>query len=174
MRVATELVRSVMGCWSLQLGITMFLITGQENQRLNCTSIFRFAGVRHAISNSSIMRGTGLDTKAVCQHLGVLSPVEVRGIRKRYEMNRSEFAQVTGLGEATLNRWENGTLVQNRANDRYLRLLAIPEVMNRLTQLLAARFGLVPGAGCAAVSTSFACWKFRNSIVALSKVSSLG
>ena len=52
-------------------------------------------------------------------------------------MNRSEFAQVTGLGEATLNRWENGTLVQNRANDRYLRLIAIPEVMNRLTKLLA-------------------------------------
>ena len=81
--------------------------------------------------------GHWLRHEAVCRHLGVLSPVEVRGIRKRHGMNRSEFAQVTGLGEATLNRWENGTLVQNRANDRYLRLIAIPEVMNRLTKLLA-------------------------------------
>lgn len=81
--------------------------------------------------------GHWLRHEAVCRHLGVLSPDEVRGIRNRYEMKRSEFAQVTGLGEATLNRWENGTLVQNRANDRYLRLLAMPEVMSRLTQLLA-------------------------------------
>ena len=52
-------------------------------------------------------------------------------------MTRAAFAQATGLGEASLNRWENGVLVQNAANDRYLRLLAIPEVMSRLNDLLA-------------------------------------
>ncbi len=74
--------------------------------------------------------------EAVCRHLGVLSPAEVRGIRERHGMTRVAFAQVTGLGEATLNRWENGILIQNTANDRYLRLLATPGTMNRLQSLL--------------------------------------
>ena len=81
--------------------------------------------------------GERLRHEAVCQHLGVLSPAEVRGIRKRYGMSRATFAQVTGLGEATLGRWENGVVIQNQANDRYLRLLAIPEVMRRLRDVLA-------------------------------------
>ena len=51
-------------------------------------------------------------------------------------MTRAEFAQATGLGEASLSRWGNGVVVQNLANDRYLRLLAIPEVMRRLNELL--------------------------------------
>lgn len=65
-----------------------------------------------------------LQHEAVCRHLGVLSPKEVRGIRALHGMSRVAFAKVTGLGEATLNRWENGLLIQNRANDRYLRVLA--------------------------------------------------
>ena len=38
-------------------------------------------------------------------------------------MTRAKFAQVTGLGEASLNRWENGLTIQTYAYDRYLRLL---------------------------------------------------
>ena len=67
-----------------------------------------------------------LQHEAVCRRLGVLSPREVRGIRALHDLSRAAFATVTGLGEATLNRWENGLLIQNRANDRYLRLLASP------------------------------------------------
>ena len=69
---------------------------------------------------------------AVCEHLGVLSPGAIRQIRKSYGMTRAAFAEITGLGEATLNRWENGITVQTLANDRYMRLLARPEIMNRL------------------------------------------
>ena len=69
---------------------------------------------------------------AVCKHLGVLSPDAIRQIRKSYGMTRATFAEVTGLGEATLNRWENGIMVQTLANDRYMRLLARPENMSRL------------------------------------------
>lgn len=79
--------------------------------------------------------GHMLRHEAVCRHLGVLTPTEIRTIRKGHRMTRSTFAQVTGFGEATLNRWENGAKVQNRANDRFLRLLAIPEVMAALQRL---------------------------------------
>ena len=52
-------------------------------------------------------------------------------------MTRARFAQVTGLGEASLNRWENGLTVQTHANDRYLRLLARPGIMRQLEELAA-------------------------------------
>lgn len=74
---------------------------------------------------------------AVCNHLGVLTSTQVRAIRKQYGMTRSSFAEVTGLGEATLNRWENGVVIQNPANDRYLRLLGMPDVFRRLAELPA-------------------------------------
>lgn len=78
--------------------------------------------------------GESLRHEAVCRHLGVLSPAEVFGIRKVYGMSRAAFAEVTGLGEATLSRWENGAVIQNLANDRYLRLLSLPGVMASLKE----------------------------------------
>ena len=76
--------------------------------------------------------GHRLRHEAVCQHLGVLPPVEVRRIRKRHDMTRAQFSEVTGIGEASLNRWENGINIQTHANDRYLRLLADPRTMKEL------------------------------------------
>ena len=72
---------------------------------------------------------------AVCRHLGVLTPGEVRRIRKRYGMDRADFAEVSGLGVATLARWENGLLIQTIASDRYLRLLSHPDNMQRLRSM---------------------------------------
>ena len=87
-----------------------------------------------------------LQHEAVCAHLGVLTPKEVRGIRRMHGMSRAEFSRVTGLGEATLNRWENAILIQNAANDRYLRLLAQNDNVRRLERLDASRLPAV-GAG---------------------------
>ncbi len=80
--------------------------------------------------------GEHLRHEAVCRHLGVLSPGDISDIRTRLRMTRAAFARVTGLGEATLNRWENGAVVQNLANDRYLRIIAaFPGVMAMLKDL---------------------------------------
>lgn len=73
--------------------------------------------------------------EAVCRHLGLLTPTEIRSIRERHGMSRTAFAEVTGFGEATLNRWERGAVIQNRANDRYLRLADSPEVLDRLKRI---------------------------------------
>lgn len=73
--------------------------------------------------------------EAICDHLGVLSPSGIRGIREGYGMTQAEFAEVTGLGTATLVRWENGSMNHTRAYDRYMRLLENPEVMRRLREL---------------------------------------
>lgn len=79
--------------------------------------------------------GEQLQHEAVCRHLGVLTPSEVRAIRERYGMTRAAFAEATGLGEATLGRWETGAVVQNKANDLYLRLMRFSMVMTLLQRL---------------------------------------
>ncbi len=84
-----------------------------------------------------------LKQEAICQYLGVLSPNEIRRIRQKCRMSRPKFAQVTGLGEASLNRWENGLNIQSLAYDRYLRLLAIPETMRTLEQVVNEIHGSV-------------------------------
>ena len=76
-----------------------------------------------------------LKHEAVCQHFGVLSPGEIRRIRESYGMTRAKFAEVTGLGEASLNRWENGLTIQTQGNDRYIRLVALPGIMKHLEDL---------------------------------------
>lgn len=73
-----------------------------------------------------------LKHEALCRHFGVLTPWEIREIRRRCRLSRAAFSELTGLGEATLGRWESGALIQTLANDRYLRLLAEPGGIERL------------------------------------------
>lgn len=75
--------------------------------------------------------------EAVCRHLGVMTPAEIRQLRQRYGLSRQEFSQLTKLGEATIARWERGALIQNAANDRLLFLLTFPENVERLHNRLA-------------------------------------
>jgi putative zinc finger/helix-turn-helix YgiT family protein len=69
---------------------------------------------------------------AICKHLNVLTPERIRGIREKYALDRSEFAALTGIGEATIARWERGDFVQSAANARYLFLMTFPENIARL------------------------------------------
>ena len=76
--------------------------------------------------------------EAVCHHLGVLTPAEILAIRVRHDLSRAAFAKITGIGEASLSRWESGINVQNPANDRYLRLLAHPGILPLLQSVVSA------------------------------------
>lgn len=62
---------------------------------------------------------------AACVHLGRLTSVEVMEIRVKRRMTRDSFSEITGLGAASLARWETGKSVQSPANDKYLRLLTV-------------------------------------------------
>ena len=70
--------------------------------------------------------------EAVCRALGVMTPQEIQAVRQAFGFSRREFSVLTGLGEASLGRWERGTLIQSQANDRYLYLLSVPENIERL------------------------------------------
>lgn len=99
--------------------------------------------------------GEQLQHEAVCRHLGVLTPAEVREVRERYGMTRAAFAEVTGLGEATLGRWETGALIQNRANDTYLRLVRSPFVMGMVRKVSSSRSK--PASEAGGTGRSFQC-----------------
>jgi putative zinc finger/helix-turn-helix YgiT family protein len=74
--------------------------------------------------------------EAVCRHLGVLSPKQIRAIRERHNMSQAEFARVTGFGLASVKRWETGALIQNLSADRMLRLINNdPTIMGKLLMI---------------------------------------
>jgi putative zinc finger/helix-turn-helix YgiT family protein len=69
---------------------------------------------------------------AVCQHLGVMTPSQIKGLRKLYNLTQAQFRDITKLGEATLSRWERGLVIQNQAYDNYLYLLGFPENLDKI------------------------------------------
>lgn len=77
---------------------------------------------------------------AICQHLEVMPPRQIALIREHYNLSRAEFARVTRIGEASINRWENALLIQNPAMDQYLYLLSFPENFGRVQQRNAQPF----------------------------------
>ena len=90
--------------------------------------------------------------EAVCHHLHVMTPSEVRTIRQQCGgLSRAEFARITRLGEATIGRWERGELVQNAAYDQLLHLLTFPENLIRLRNRVE---GAEPAAAPTAVAAT--------------------
>ena len=59
----------------------------------------------------------------VCAHLGVLTPDDIRRIRRRHGMSTETFAKAAGLPETALLQWEKGLLIQSAEQDRRLRLV---------------------------------------------------
>ena len=79
--------------------------------------------------------------EAVCRHLRLMTPREILAVRKKYEMTRAEFAQLSRVGTASLARWETGILVQNGANDQLLYLLQFEENVALLNHREALSIG---------------------------------
>lgn len=70
--------------------------------------------------------------EVVCRHLQILCPEEVYAIRERYRKTQQEFSEITGIGRASLGRWETGKNFQNSSSDNLIFLLGFPENMDRL------------------------------------------
>jgi putative zinc finger/helix-turn-helix YgiT family protein len=73
--------------------------------------------------------------EAVCKHLGVLCPAQIRAIRRRRGLSQAEFARFARVGEASVKRWESGALVQNASTDLLLRLLDDDDCARRVLGL---------------------------------------
>src|SRR6266542_1728982 len=68
-------------------------------------------------------------TDALRAQLRLLTPVQIRASRKALGLLQQELAERLGVAEATISRWETGTLIQSRAMDNVLRAyFALPEL----------------------------------------------
>lgn len=73
--------------------------------------------------------------ETVCRHLGLLAPVEILALRTKLQLSRAAFAELTGIGVASIARWESGELLQSRSNDNLMRLASFPENFERLAKI---------------------------------------
>ncbi len=64
---------------------------------------------------------------------GLLTPEQIREIRKRYRLSQKSFAALLGMGEATINRYEGGG-IQDEAHDTAIRPCANPDIMREHLQ----------------------------------------
>lgn len=77
-------------------------------------------------------RGEAARHAAICHHLGVQSPEEIRVLRLRIGASRGDFCELTGFGMASLQRWESGNSIPNVSNGALMFLLEFPENVQRL------------------------------------------
>jgi DNA-binding transcriptional regulator YiaG len=77
-------------------------------------------------------RAERLRHEGACRHEGLLTPAEIKEIRAGLQMTRSEFDAAFGIPPASMERWENGRLLQNRSMDSLLRALTNPITAARL------------------------------------------
>jgi putative zinc finger/helix-turn-helix YgiT family protein len=73
--------------------------------------------------------------EAICHAMRRLTPQEIYSLRERLSLSRKSFAELSGIGEASLARWESGELIQSESNDNLLRLLASDDNVRTLRQL---------------------------------------
>jgi HTH-type transcriptional regulator/antitoxin MqsA len=68
---------------------------------------------------------------------GLLTPGAIKQIRAKYGLTQSELEHLLGVGPKTVVRWERGTVFQNQATDKLLRVLAeVPEVYAYLSKMV--------------------------------------
>jgi putative zinc finger/helix-turn-helix YgiT family protein len=53
---------------------------------------------------------------------GLLAPEDIRLGREKLGLTQKQFANLLGIGESTVSRWETGAQIQQRAMDRFLRV----------------------------------------------------
>ncbi len=68
-------------------------------------------------------RAEELRHEAVCTHLGLLSPREIKALRRSLNVTQEGLAHLTEIGIASIKRWETGEQLQSASMDRFLRLL---------------------------------------------------
>lgn len=67
------------------------------------------------------------------QEAGLLSPDQIRAIRRNLALTQAELETLLGVGPKTVVRWEKGTVFQSGSADQLLRLLSeVPGVLAHL------------------------------------------
>jgi putative zinc finger/helix-turn-helix YgiT family protein len=77
-------------------------------------------------------RGEDAREQAIARYLGILRPKELIAIREQLGLSREKFAELTGIGGASIARWESGRSRQNKALDNLVYLSSFADNVSRL------------------------------------------
>ncbi len=69
---------------------------------------------------------------AACRHLGLYIPAEIKALREKLGLSRRQFDEAYGIPPASMERWENGRIIQNRSMNTLLKALSNPATAARL------------------------------------------
>lgn len=72
-----------------------------------------------------------IENEAMCIAAGVLTPDEIKAIRKKIDWGKNNvtFSQILGFGSSTIARYESGSSIPSKAHNRILKLLKYPDVL---------------------------------------------
>lgn len=72
-----------------------------------------------------------IENEAMCIAAGVLTPDEIKAIRKKipWGNNNVTFSKILGFGSSTIARYESGGSIPSKAHNRILNLLKYPDVI---------------------------------------------
>lgn len=70
----------------------------------------------------------------VAKEKGLLSPEEIKGIRKSLGLKQHDFEALIGASSPTASRWETGAMLPSKTTDTLIRVLAeFPKVVEFLS-----------------------------------------
>ncbi len=73
-------------------------------------------------------------TDALRRQVGLLTPQRIRSNRESLGLKQRDFANLLGVGESTVSRWETGSQIQQKSLDKLMRLyFAMPDVRHALS-----------------------------------------
>lgn len=63
------------------------------------------------------------ENAAYRERLGLLSPEEIRAIRRKLDLTQKQFEELLGVSTPTVSRWETGAAVQSKMADNLIRVV---------------------------------------------------
>lgn len=72
---------------------------------------------------------------ALRKKAGLMSPETIRSTREQLQLSQKQLANELQVAESTLSRWESGMQIQQRAMDRYLRIVFMLKIRGEFDQL---------------------------------------
>lgn len=77
----------------------------------------------------------GAENEAYRKLHNLLSPKEIKAIRKRYGLTQAQFEELLGVATPTVSRWETGSVIQTKVADNLMRAIReFPEVPQALAK----------------------------------------
>lgn len=113
-----------------------YLHAGKEIQLTARVPAWECAACGDAYSDSSAEE---IRHEVVCRYLGRLTPDDIVELRNGRGLTQVQLAELTGLGVASIRRWELGNQIQTESVDRALRLLFADDHTYRVAVSIAER-----------------------------------